>query len=416
MSRRLDRLNYGMSYRNLILLATATTVLLACEQDPTELRLITPKSPVSQEIARDFANLLDDESSVRITLVPAPDGEQTVLEALASGDGDLAIITDIMPFRPDVATVMPLYPTVLHVLYREGLAASTAGELLSGANVYAGPPGSSARFMLEQVSARNGLAQGSFTYVDSVELEPDVIVVFAPISPGELRDLTGYQLYSMGSPEDVGTGAAIDSVTLLQPQFEAFVIPTETYGAMTPEPILTISVNQLLVARRDLDRTTVYDLVDDLVGLRPALAAMRPGLFRDVSGDFDPTTSTFVVHPGALDYTQRDAPSVYERYSGIAEVAVTVLIGIISAFFAGLRIYHMRRKNLIDTFYSAVIVIKKSIDETITVDQSKAKADEIRTLQLQAFDLLVDEKLAADESFRIFITLSNDVLRQLETR
>ena len=30
-------------------------------------------------------------------------------------------------------------------------------------------------------------------------------------------------------------------------------------------------------------------------------------------------------------------------------------------------------------------------------------------------DLLVDEKLAADESFRIFVTLSNDVLRQLET-
>ena len=31
----------------------------------------------------------------------------------------------------------------------------------------------------------------------------------------------------------------------------------------------------------------------------------------------------------------------------------------------------------------------------------------------EAFDQLVDEKLAADESFRIFITLSNDVLRQL---
>jgi hypothetical protein len=38
---------------------------------------------------------------------------------------------------------------------------------------------------------------------------------------------------------------------------------------------------------------------------------------------------------------------------------------------------------------------------------------EIRSLQNQAFDLLVDEKLAADESFRIFVTLSNDVLRQL---
>jgi hypothetical protein len=28
--------------------------------------------------------------------------------------------------------------------------------------------------------------------------------------------------------------------------------------------------------------------------------------------------------------------------------------------------------------------------------------------------MLVDEKLAADESFRIFITLSNDVIRELD--
>ena len=398
-----------------ILLAIAATSLFACEKEPTELRLITPKLPVGQEIARDFADLLGEKSSVNVTLVPAPEGDETVLEALASGDGDLAIITDIMPFRPDVATVMPLYPTVLHVVYRKGRSAGNAEELLTGANVYAGPPGSSARFMLDQVSRRDGLPEGSFTYVDSADLEPDVIVVFAPISPDRLRDFSDYQMYSMGKPEDVGTGAAIDAITLLQPRFEAFVIPTGTYGDLTPEPILTISVNQLLVARRDLDRTTAYDLVGDLVSLRPALVALRPGLFGDVSGDFDPTTSTYVVHPGALDYTQRDAPSVYERYSGIAEVTVTILIGIISAGFAGLRIYHMRRKNLIDTFYSAVNVIKKSIDESITAKQREEKAGEIRTLQLEAFDLLVDEKLAADESFRIFITLSNDVLRQLDT-
>ena len=38
----------------------------------------------------------------------------------------------------------------------------------------------------------------------------------------------------------------------------------------------------------------------------------------------------------------------------------------------------------------------------------------VKGLQDEAFDLLVDEKLAADESFRIFVTLTNDVIRQLE--
>ena len=60
-----------------IFLAIALTALTACEPAPTELRLITPKSPIDREIAEDFANLLGRESAVTVTLVPAPEGEQT---------------------------------------------------------------------------------------------------------------------------------------------------------------------------------------------------------------------------------------------------------------------------------------------------------------------------------------------------
>ena len=38
----------------------------------------------------------------------------------------------------------------------------------------------------------------------------------------------------------------------------------------------------------------------------------------------------------------------------------------------------------------------------------------VRDLQHEAFEMLVDEKLAADESFRIFITLSNDIIDDLK--
>jgi len=40
---------------------------------------------------------------------------------------------------------------------------------------------------------------------------------------------------------------------------------------------------------------------------------------------------------------------------------------------------------------------------------------EVRQIQDEAFDLLVDEKLAVNKSCRMLITLSNDVLRQLDT-
>ncbi len=97
-----------MRHSQSILLVIAATLLLGCDRTPTELRLITPKSPVNQEIAEDLANLLGRESVVKVTLVRAPEDDETVLESLASGDGDIAIITNNMPFRSDIATVMPL--------------------------------------------------------------------------------------------------------------------------------------------------------------------------------------------------------------------------------------------------------------------------------------------------------------------
>ena len=147
--------------------------------------------------------------------------------------------------------------------------------------------------------------------------------------------------------------------------------------------------------------------------LRPALAAKHPGVFQQLSDDFDASRSRFILHPGTQDYLQRSEPTFVERYSGVAEVLVTLMIGAFSASFAGVRIYNRRRKNRIDRFYAAAINIRNSIDRLTSDTARRAAINELRALQDEAFELLVAEKLAADESFRIFITLSNDVLDQI---
>ena len=121
----------------------------------------------------------------------------------------------------------------------------------------------------------------------------------------------------------------------------------------------------------------------------------------------------YILHVGTQEYLQRSAPAVYERYSGIAEVVVTLIVALGSASIAGVRIFRMRRKNRIDTFYTQTIAPRRSVTDSTEPDELARVIKEVRSLQNAAFDLLVDEKLSADESFRIFITLSNDVLRQL---
>ncbi len=397
----------------IILLLTVFTGLIGCEKNPTRLRLAIPTLSVDQEIAEDFSELLGRESTISIALTGSPASDEAALDALIAGDADIALVSNNMPFRSGITTVMPLYPTVLHIGYREGRDTSSGVELLQGAKVFAGAPGSASRLMFETVLSRLELTAKDFSYMEGGEQAPDVFVVFAPISPDRIEEFPGFRLLSLGSPDEIGRGSAVDATTLLNPQLEAFVIPVGTYGDATPEPILTVAVDMLLVARADLDEAVVYDFVHELLRLRPALAALRPGLFRMLSDEVDSSNSTFILHKGLLAYTERDAPTVYERYSGIAEVAVTILIALISAMFAGVRIFHMRRKNRIDVFYTETMAIRQSISGSTTSDERATAIQKIRELQTKAFEMLVDEKLSADESFRIFVSLSNDVLHEL---
>lgn len=404
----------------LLIFAACLSLLTACDTGPHELRLVTPTEPVDRSIVEEFSNLLDDDASVRVSLTATPLSEEAALDAVQSGDADIALVSNNLPFRTDIATVMPLYPTVLHIGRREGSSDLHGVEMLRDASIYAGPVGSASRLVFERIAERMHLDSDEYRYVSGVEAFPDIVIVFSPISPErieELRDLRKefpeFTLTTMGTPQDIGTGNIVDAAVLMNPNFRPFVIPIGTYGELTREPVVTVAVDKILVARSDLDSAIVYDLINEILRLRPALAAKRPGLFQQLSGDFDTSRSTYIVHAGAQAYLQRSAPTMYERYSGIAEVVVTLIVALGSASIAGVRIFRMRRKNRIDTFYTQTIALRRSVTDSTEPDELARVIKEVRSLQNAAFDLLVDEKLSADESFRIFITLSNDVLRQL---
>ena len=396
------------------LLIVVAMALTACDNDPAELRMVTPASLVDREIAEEFSRLLGENSSISIELSDTAESDAAALDALVAGDADIALVSNYVPFRIGISTVMPMYPSVLHVGYHKDRDATDVTSLFRGATVFAGTPGSASRQIFDRIVTRLALDADEFSYVEGIDQESDVFVVFAPISPDRLDELPDYRLYSFGSPDDIGSGSFIDATALMNPQLEPFVIPVGTYTDAASEPVLTVASDMMLVARHDLGETVVYDLVQELLRLRPALAALKPGLFQRLTDDIDSTRSTFVLHPGLLAYTQRDAPSVYERYSGIAEVVVTLFVALISASIAGMRIYRMRLKNRIDVFYRDAIAIRDSIGDSASHDQVAAAVQQLLDLQTTAIEMLIDERLAADESFRIFMDMSNDILRRLK--
>lgn len=391
-------------------------ILAACDRGPTELRLAQPASDLDAEIVAELATMLD--KGARFSMQISGNGAvgEDALDMLLNGEADLALVSNFLPYREGIGTVTPVYPTVLHIAYRQNRDASSGIDLLSDARVFAGADGSASRMMFDRIASRIGLSAGSYQFVGAEELDgdepPDVLVVFAPITPARAREFEGYHLYSLGMPADIGAGSVVDAATLADPKLRAFVIPQNIYGLANPNPIVTVAVDKMLVARSDLDASIVYDLIDEIRRARPALAAGRPGLFESTAIEAGIARSTFVLHNGAQDYLQRDEPTVYERYSGVAEVVVTLLIGLVSATFAAIRILKIRRKNRIDEYYSAALKLRDRLAAAETAEARDAVIVELQNLQDTAFEHLVDEKLSADDSFQIFITLSNDILRQ----
>ena len=374
--------------------------------------LVRPFGEADEEIAESLVGLFGSESSVSLRLTDEPLAGADAVRAVAEGVADIALISNDQPYRPDIATVMPLYATVLHIVHLARRDATDFADLLRGAVVYAGEPGSASRRVFERLVNAIDLGDDDFRFADGSD-DVDLAVVFAPISPDRLAEYPDTELWSIGTPDRIGMGESIDAAVLLNPHFRPFVIPAGTYDRATPAPVVTIAVDKLIVTRKDADASMIYDLIDEILRLRPALATIHPGLVQQAAGDFDVSRSRYVVHAGAQDYLQRSEPTFIERYSGVAEVIVTLMIGFVSATFAGVQIYARRRKNRIDRFYLAVIDIRNRITASMPREARAQAASEVRQLQDEAFALLVDEKLAADESFRIFITLSGDVLNQL---
>ena len=275
--------------------------------------------------------------------------------------------------------------------------------------------------MLTEILDSLAIAADEVEFVDNPSTLPDVNLVYIPISPERIRNVLAqdgvageYRFLSFGSPQDIGSGGEIDQTVLLNPRVSPFVIPTGTYGDLPEEPVLTLAVDKLLVSSPDLDSAAVYDLISEIRRLQPALAAKRPFLFKQLGSEFDASGSTFVLHPGSQAFAVRDEPTFYERYSGVAEVLVTLVIGLISGSYAVIQIYNRRRKNRIDGFYTDVMAIRDSVSEHSSATEREAAVEKVQELQNKAFEMLIREKLAADESFRIFVTLSKDIIAQLK--
>jgi TRAP-type uncharacterized transport system substrate-binding protein len=389
-----------------------------CSESPATLRIVAGPPEANERVAELLAGAGDEVATpVRLTLGPGVAGAEAALTALDEGGAELAIVENSASYHhPAVRTVVPLYPSVLHIGVRPDKRAETLAQVLRGATVFAGDEKTPARQLLDRMKSSMYAWRGiDFSYADSLDSRPDVIFVFAPITPSAAPVFDGYELFGLGDAADVGAGSAADALALVAPFLRPFVIPEGTYGPLTQTPIATVALDTLLVARADTPLVVVYDLIRSVQIVGPMVVAQRPDLAIDELETFDISHVTFPVHAGTLAFRARSDPGFAERASSIFEMAVTILVALFTALFALVRFVRGLRKGRIDKFYSSALEIRSKLAQERIAERRRAYVIELRQLRTEAFSLLIKEKLAADDSFRILQALIYDVIREAET-
>ena len=370
--RRLVAGHPGWTLATVALLALLATLYLIGR--PTTLTIaVAPAGGTEPALMRAFAAALKSErKGIRLRLVPYP-GVRESAAALEAGTVDLAVV------RPDVA--MPSSGLTLAVLRELAAVIAAPGtdlkELsdLGGkrvavlANRTADPPlfttllghagldlhgqdgtGPVPADAVALVSVEEGNLAAAFREkrIDAVAL------LTTPTTPAAQRIVATVR---EAGPEGEARLLALPDVPALVarfPRLQSVTIPAGLFGGdpkLPGDDLVTIGTSHRLMARATMTRSRAAEVTQQLFEMRarlaatvPAADAMTPPPYDDTA---EATSARMPIHPGALDYFEREQESLLERYESWIYL-VAIFGGSIASTFAWARsrIGRIRRERI----------------------------------------------------------------------
>lgn len=398
-----------------LFLIVALVTLAGCEPGPRTLTFVAANPPERNTI-RIITELVSANSNLEFEIVVAEPGRSPA-DYVASGEADLAIVPNDMAYMPGVNSSVPVQTSLLHIMHAADQSASSIQELMASGEVFAGPQDSSAYGIARRLAELSALDPEVLSPQAGMRPQevPNQTVLFmlGPISPQFDRLLRNRRLFSLGDPQMLGFGTIAEGLAARISQARPFVIPGYTYGAAMPDPILTLALDSHIVINAEVPGFTAFFFTEALVENRAQLASTRPALFEAIREDFDRTALNFPLHPGVRRFLDRDQPTLVERYAEVLNVGVYLLILVVTAVVAAIR-WHLRsKKERADAYYARVLEIRNH-GPYLTAQDNKAALNAVREIYDEAFGKLMDERLAANESFQILISLCDNTLRDIQ--
>ncbi len=391
----------------------------ACQQKKPVYTFIHSDNEPEGTMALSMIKILKESDLPYEFEVKLSDGTGPNIDSIKAGKADLAIVENNLSYVEGIKTSLPIYKQVLHVFYKNDYPITTLEELVYGKKVYIGITGSSSAIFMDALFDFYDLDTSKFTITEN-QFDNDVFCGFSDIITEEvfLEGLKseGFKLFSFDDIEKYGKGSIAEAITLRYPHYETFIIPTGTYGSITVDPVVTIATETILVVKSSLSDNFVYEITKTIFREKQALNEISPLVYGTMKEDFDRGEISFPLHNGARIFFDRDEPTFFERYAELGGVAFSIILAIVSGLVSLSRWQKQKKKDRVDVFYKDLIMIKNHINEIKTSQEGLEKLKSSHAQQNHAFDMLIEEKLEANESFRIYMELSKETINELKVK
>ncbi len=401
-------------------------VFTSCNNTPKLSFTVAEHSTSIATVEKNLIKGLDEDLGIKLKQEVETDGSNGNLKVLNSGLVDLSIAQNPY-FEPNdsgynysnIRVILPLYKQVLLIVCPREDKGKSLPDMVRGKRVGLGPRGHVDEKFFSQLFKLLGVSADSYTPVytsfeknlvgDSIDISFNLTGLFNNRITNMLESNSELSIYSFDSVIKINQGSILESVCMKMWTTKPVIIP-KGYFSSNQQTISTLSIWGCLFGHKDLNEEVVYKLIEGIVNNKNNYIKKNPELI-----NIDPYYSDnyfYPLHNGAIMYKDKDKPTFIERYVEVFALIFSVFVFLIGIVPTYKNFRDNVKKNRLDRYYTEVLKIEKeSID---TEGDLREFVVQLNVIRREVYDLMIEEKIRADENFNIFLKLLENTLKKLE--
>ena len=378
--------------------------------------------PIEDEPAmREIVDDINSHSHFEIQLITRDSvTEVMAIDQLLNREFDITPVDNTLDYhgsKKNIKTVLPFFHEVLVLLSKERRTQAEVDSLIhAGDYTILSKEIDELDFYKRLIPNFTGDSTLNYRLENHFDLKADLeeaslVMFFSARENLELGRLLfdgEAYIHSLDHVEDMGRGSFIEGFCRDYKKTTPYMLSRYAFGISLEKPIFTMAVHELLVAHSETQAKVIYDLIQTIHHhhIVPIFESSNNHTFEVNHQDIN---LSFPFHRGTTDYLNRDEPSFVERYADVMGFILSAFI-LLAGLIASLRAHiHQRKKDRMDEYYRDLLHLKENFDSIENVELRRKLTD----MQKVVFDLLIREKLSANNEFVIFMMLWDELHQEL---